>query len=91
MHWHLCFKSRATKDFFPTKTGKAFAHLDERDAILNWSDFQELAYFYNINVLKWVAREGELQEQNQNLLLGEEGQRRGCSKQCVLEVSWQGQ
>ena len=25
----------------------------------------ELAYFYNINVLKWVAREGELQEQNQ--------------------------
>ena len=38
LHWHLCFKSRATEELFvPDKNrgGGAFVHLDEGDAILN--------------------------------------------------------
>ena len=51
--------------FFPTKTGGAFVHLDEGVTILNRALSPELVYFDNINVLKWVAIEGELQKQNQ--------------------------
>ena len=33
------------KNFFPTKTGEAFAHLDEGDTILNWALSPGISFF----------------------------------------------
>ena len=46
-------------------TGEAFAHLDEGEAILYGALSPGISLFLQHYVLKWVAREGELQEQNQ--------------------------